>query len=141
GLIRQIDDELGRLFEYMDRRGLFSNTLVVFTSDHGDFLGDHWLGEKELFHDTVQRVPFIVCDPDPAAEATRGMRCDAFVEGVDLVPTVLDVLGLDIPAHRIEGASILPWLRDPAIASRKDAVFSELDYSFKAARRRLGREV
>lgn len=141
GLIRQIDDELGRLFEYMDRRGLFSNTLVVFTSDHGDFLGDHWLGEKELFHDTVQRVPFIVCDPDPAAEATRGMRCDAFVEGVDLVPTVLDVLGLDIPAHRIEGASILPWLRDPANASRKDAVFSELDYSFKAARRRLGREV
>src|SRR5690606_4406670 len=43
GLIHQLDDELGRLFDYMDQRGLFRNTLVVFTADHGDYLGDHWL--------------------------------------------------------------------------------------------------
>ena len=140
GLIHQLDDELGRLFDYMDRRGLFDETLVVFTSDHGDFLGDHWLGEKELFHDTVQRVPFIVCDPDDAARGRRGSVEEAFVEGVDVVPTILDALGLEIPAHRIEGTSLLPLLRG-GDAVRKPAVFSELDYSFKAARLRLGRDV
>jgi len=158
GLIHQLDDELGRLFDYMDKRGLFGNTLVVFTSDHGDFLGDHWLGEKELFHDTVQRVPFIVVDPAAAADATRGSVEQGFVEGVDVVPTILDALGLEIPSHRVEGTSVLPLLRgagaagaqgDAALAggasgsppARKVAVFSELDYSFKEARLRLGRSV
>ena len=56
GLIRQLDDHLGRLFDYMEGAGLMKNTLIVFTADHGDFLGDHWLGEKELFYDTVQRA-------------------------------------------------------------------------------------
>lgn len=140
GLIHQLDDELGRLFDYMDRRRLFDETLVVFTSDHGDYLGDHWLGEKELFHDTVQRVPFIVCDPADAARARHGSVEQAFVEGVDVVPTILDSLGLEIPAHRIEGTSLLPLLRG-GDAAEKTAVFSELDYSFKAARLRLGRAV
>ncbi|MFP5404931.1 MAG: sulfatase-like hydrolase/transferase [Gammaproteobacteria bacterium] len=140
GLIHQLDDELGRLFEYMDKRGLFGNTLVLFTADHGDYLGDHWLGEKELFHDTVQRVPFIVCDPSEAARATRGSVERGFVEAVDVVPTILEALGLEIPAHRIEGTSLLPLLRGTAPA-RKAAVFSELDYSFKQARLRLGRSV
>ncbi|MCH4224950.1 MAG: sulfatase-like hydrolase/transferase, partial [Alcaligenes faecalis] len=63
GLITQLDDHLGRLFDFMSRNGLMDNTLIIFTADHGDFLGDHWLGEKELFYDTVQRVPFIVYDP------------------------------------------------------------------------------
>ncbi|MGH7077673.1 MAG: sulfatase-like hydrolase/transferase, partial [Acetobacteraceae bacterium] len=57
GLIQEIDDHLGRLFDLMERLGRWRDTMVIFTSDHGDYLGDHWLGEKELFHDAVQRVP------------------------------------------------------------------------------------
>ena len=72
GLIQQIDDHLGRIWDALDALGRFEDTLIVFTADHGDFLGDHWLGEKELFYDTVQRVPLIVYDPDRAADATRG---------------------------------------------------------------------
>nr|WP_249793396.1 sulfatase-like hydrolase/transferase [Bradyrhizobium cenepequi] len=53
GLIKQIDDQLGRLFEFMEEKSLFDNTMVVFTSDHGDCLGDHWMGEKDLFHDPI----------------------------------------------------------------------------------------
>ena len=60
------------------RSGRLDDTLVVFTADHGDFLGDHWLGEKELFYDTVQRIPFIVADPRPAADATRGSADEPF---------------------------------------------------------------
>jgi arylsulfatase A-like enzyme len=72
GLIQQVDDHLGRVWDALDAAGRFGDTLIIFSSDHGDFLGDHWLGEKEHFHDTVQRVPLIVFDPDAAADATRG---------------------------------------------------------------------
>ena len=72
GLIRQLDDHLGRLFDAMESQALLRDTLVIFTADHGDFLGDHWLGEKELFYDAVQKVPFIVVDPRREADATRG---------------------------------------------------------------------
>ena len=53
GLVQQIDDHLGRVWEALDALGRFDDTLIVFTSDHGDYLGDHWLGEKELFHDVI----------------------------------------------------------------------------------------
>lgn len=137
GLIEQLDHHLGRLFDALERKNLFKDTLVVFCSDHGDFLGDHWLGEKELFYDTVQRVPFIVVDPSPLADATRGTCDERFVEGVDVVPTVLQALGLPVAEHRIEGRSLLPLTR-AADPEWRDTVVSELDFSYKAARRRLG---
>ena len=135
GLIQQLDDHLGRLFDYMEGAGLMKNTLIVFTADHGDFLGDHWLGEKELFYDTVQRVPFIVMDPSAAADATRGQALDDMVESVDVVPTVLRALGTPGPAHRLEGRELQTLLhgRDAATPWR-DCVYSELDYSFRQAR-------
>lgn len=137
GLVEQLDHHLGRVFELLERKDLFRDTLVVFCSDHGDFLGDHWLGEKELFYDTVQRVPFIVVDPSPAADATRGATDARFVEGVDVVPTILEALGIAVPAHRIEGRSLLPLTRGRQPPWR-DFVPCELDFAYKAARRRLG---
>ncbi|MCW0205601.1 MAG: sulfatase-like hydrolase/transferase [Achromobacter sp.] len=135
GLIRQLDDHLGRLFDYMESAGLMQNTLIVFTADHGDFLGDHWLGEKELFYDTVQRVPFIVMDPSAEADATRGQVLDDMVESVDLVPTVLRALGTPGPGHRLEGRELQTLLHGGAGAAPwRDCVFSELDYSFRQAR-------
>ncbi len=95
GLIKQIDDQLGRLLAFMQERGLLENTLIVFTSDHGDYLGDHWMGEKDLFHEPSVKVPLIVYDPSPAADAARGTVCDELVEAIDLAPTFLEVLGGD----------------------------------------------
>ena len=141
GLIKQIDDWLGRLFVLLERLGRFDDTLIFFTSDHGDFLGDHWLGEKEMFYEEALRVPFIVCDPDPAADATRGTIDNRFVEAVDVVPTILAALGLPPNEHLVEGHSLLPLLRDGgAPASWRDSVFSELDYSFREARLLLKRK-
>lgn len=133
GLITQLDDHLGRLFDYMEGAGLMRNTLVILCSDHGDFLGDHWLGEKELFYDVVQRVPLIVMDPSAAADATRGQVASGLVEAVDVLPTVLESLGIPVPWHRLEGRSLLPLLHGQPVAWR-DCVFSELDYSYRLAR-------
>ena len=133
GLIHQLDDHLGRLFDYMEAAGLMKNTMIVFTSDHGDFLGDHWLGEKELFYDAIQRVPCIVMDPDRRADATRGTVDARMVEAVDFVPTFLEALGVEGASQRIEGMSLLPLLRGESPVWRR-AAFSELDYSFRQAR-------
>ena len=138
GLIKQIDDHLGRLFAELEAMGRMDDTMIVLTSDHGDYLGDHWLGEKELFHEPSVRIPLIVYDPDPAADATRGSVETRFVEAIDLVPTFIDAMGTEMPTHRLEGRSLLPLLRGEDPAGWRDDVFSELDYAFYRARLELG---
>lgn len=141
GLIKQIDDQLKLVIDYLDSSGLAKKTLIVLTSDHGDHLGDHGLGEKELFYEQAVRVPMIIVDPRESANATRGSASNALVEAVDVVPTILDVLGLDPAEHIVEGRSLSPLLDGRGQHGWRDAVFSELDYSFRDARRALGRQV
>ncbi|UWQ20126.1 sulfatase-like hydrolase/transferase [Jannaschia sp. W003] len=140
GLIKQIDDQIGRLMAHLDARGLADETMIVFTSDHGDYLGDHWMGEKELFHDASARIPLIVVDPTEAADATRGLRSDALVEAIDLAPTFLRFFGGEPAPHILEGHALQPILHGAADAVRAVAV-SEYDYSMRDVRRRLGVDV
>jgi arylsulfatase A-like enzyme len=139
GLVRQIDDELGRLFAQMEAWGRLDDTLIVFTSDHGDLAGDHWLGEKEYFYESVIRVPLIVVDPTAAADATRGTMVDSFAESVDVVPTILEAVGVPLPEERLEGRSLLPVLRGEPDAGERDAVFASLDYAYREVRLFLDR--
>jgi arylsulfatase A-like enzyme len=141
GLVKQVDDHLRRVIDFLDRTGQSKDTLIVFTADHGDHLGDHGLGEKELFYEQAVRVPMIVVDPRPGANATRGTASDALVEAVDVVPTILDALGLDPADHVVEGRSLRPLLDGSGAVQWRDAAFSELDYAFRDARRTLGRRV
>jgi arylsulfatase A-like enzyme len=134
GLIKQIDDHVGRVLGMLEKTGQIKDTMIVFTSDHGDYLGDHWLGEKELFHEQSVRVPLIIYDPSSEADSTRGTVVDHLVEAIDLVPTFIDAHGLAVPYHRLEGRSLLPFLRGKAPSKWRDFVFSELDYSFYRAR-------
>lgn len=138
GLIKQIDDQMGVLFKFLEERGLFENTLIVFTADHGDYLGDHWLGEKYMFHDVSVKVPMIVYDPSPDAESTRGMVMDQLVEMIDMAPTFLDYLGGKAKPHVLEGRSILPLLRSDNASSWRRFAVSEYDYSGERARLALG---
>lgn len=133
GLIKQIDDQFGRLMAFLERKGRLEDTMIVFTSDHGDYLGDHWLGEKDLFHEQSVRIPLIVYDPRPEAEATRGRRERRLVEAIDLAPTFVEAAGGTPPYHRLEGRSLGPLLRGEATEWREFAV-SESDYSGRDAR-------
>ena len=135
GLIKQIDDHIGRLTAFLKEQGRFEDTLIVFTSDHGDYLGDHWLGEKDLFHEESVRIPLIIRDPDAAADTTRGRREDRLVEAIDLLPTFYEMLGGSEPInHRVEGRSLVQLLRGGDVAGWRDAVFSEMDYAFREPR-------
>ncbi len=137
GLIKQIDDHLGNLFAYLETQGKADETMIVFTSDHGDYLGDHWMGEKELFHEVSVRVPLIIYDPRKEADATRGTRSQALVEAIDLVPTFLEATGAPQAPHRIEGRSLGPLLRGETPTDWRDAAFSEIDYAFYSAKSAL----
>lgn len=110
GLIKQCDDQLGRLLDHLEAMGQMSETMIVLTSDHGDYLGDHWLGEKNLFHDPSVKVPMILFDPRSTASATRGTVCDALVESIDLTATFVDAAGGTVPDHIVEGRSLMPWV-------------------------------
>lgn len=140
GLIKQIDDQLGVLMRFLEDKQLLDSTMIVFTSDHGDYLGDHWMGEKDLFHDCSAKVPLIVVDPSPEAEATRGSVNDALVEAIDLAPTFVDYFGASPPRHILEGRSLLPWLRGETPAWRKVAL-SEYDYSMQDVRLMLDQPI
>lgn len=139
GLVKQIDDQLGELFGFLKERGLWDKTLIVFTSDHGDYLGDHWLGEKDLFHECVVRIPLIIRDPRPQADAMRGVTVTNLVESIDLAPTFLDYAGGEAQRHRLEGLSLRPLIEGKAPRWR-DHVVSEYDYAMRDASRALGVE-
>jgi arylsulfatase A-like enzyme len=133
GLIKQIDDQMGVLFNFLEENGYFRNTMIVFTSDHGDYLGDHWLGEKELFHEPSVKIPLIIYDPSNEADVTRGTTCDELVEAIDLAPTFLEAFGGN-PAdqsHRMEGRSLIPMLSGKRPEQWRSHVFSEYDYSIQ----------
>ena len=140
GLITEIDDQIGRLMSHLDALAMRENTLIVFTSDHGDYLGDHWLGEKELFHDASSRVPLIVVDPSPDADSTRATVCDELVQAIDLVPTFVEYAGGKPKGEILEGHSLRPLLHGSE-GSLRNYVISEYDYCFKTARKTLNQPV
>ncbi|GGA27819.1 sulfatase-like hydrolase/transferase [Neptunicoccus cionae] len=128
GLIKQCDDQLGRLLDHLEATGKMDDTMIVLTSDHGDYLGDHWLGEKDMFHEQSVKVPMIVFDPRKEADRTRGTVCDALIESIDLAATFVETAGGSVPDHIIEGRSLLPWLHGETPEWREYAI-SEYDFS------------
>jgi arylsulfatase A-like enzyme len=137
GLIKQCDDQMGVLFNWLEKTGRMEDTMIVVTSDHGDYLGDHWLGEKTFCHDASVRVPMIVYDPSEQADATRGTSSDELVQLIDLAPTFVDVAGGDVENfdHVLEGKSLLPLLRGQS--QPRDYAFCEYDYSMTPLSKRL----
>ena len=96
GMISQVDDQIGRLIAHLKKTGEYDRTLIIFTCDHGEMLGDHWLWGKHGYFDQAYHIPLIIRDPRMAADdGARGAWSAEFTEAVDLMPTILDWLGLD----------------------------------------------
>jgi arylsulfatase A-like enzyme len=138
GLIKQCDDQIGRLFAHLEETGRMDDTMIVITSDHGDYLGDHWLGEKDLFHDPSVKVPLIIYDPSPEADATRGTVCNELVESIDLAATFIETAGAAVPGHIVEGRSLLRFLHGAEPEAWREFAVSEYDYSATPMAVKLG---
>lgn len=123
GLAAEVDHHLGRILEALARRGELDRTLVIVTSDHGEMLGDHWMLGKAGFFRQAFHVPLIVRHPDGA----RGRAVDAFTEHVDLMPTVLEAIGV-APPLQCDGASLLPFVTGTAPPAWREAAHWEHDF-------------
>ena len=110
GLIEEADTQIGRVLDVLAERGELESTLIVFTSDHGEQLGDHYMLGKMGFYDQSYHVPLIVVDPRPEADATRGRIIEWLTESIDVLPTILDWTGIEVP-HTCDGASLLAVVR------------------------------
>ncbi|MEM8952626.1 MAG: sulfatase-like hydrolase/transferase [Verrucomicrobiota bacterium] len=110
-MIAQIDDQFGRLLAYLDESGQRENTIIIFTSDHGETLGDHGLMYKGCrFYEGLVRVPLIFSCP---GRFKQDLRSDALVELLDMTATILDLAGLPQPDYA-QGKSLTPILEGEA---------------------------
>jgi arylsulfatase A-like enzyme len=123
GLITEIDDCLGRVFAWLQENGQWEETMIVFTSDHGEQLGDHWLLGKVGYHDESFRIPLVIKDAGENARA--GEIEDGFTESVDVMPTILEALRGTIP-RACDGISLMPSLSGGAIP--RQHLFYEYDF-------------
>jgi arylsulfatase A-like enzyme len=127
GLLSEIDDQLGRVFDYLKQTGQWDDTLIVFTCDHGEQAGDHHLLGKIGYFDESYRIPMIVRDPRAAANGTRGTIVERFTETIDTMPTILDWLGLDLP-RQCDGRSLLGFCEGSPPADWRTEVHYEFDF-------------
>jgi len=124
GMMTEVDDRLGEVFAYLDATGQWNDTLVIFTSDHGEQLGDHHLLGKVGYFDESFRIPLVI----KGAENPRAGQVEAaFTESIDVMPTILDWLGAPVP-RACDGVSLLPLLHGPAPDGWRDALHYEYDF-------------
>jgi arylsulfatase A-like enzyme len=105
--VQSVDDSVGRVLAFLDGAGLARNTIVIYTSDQGFFLGDHGLFDKRFMYEESIRMPFLVRWP---AGIQPGLKSEAIALNVDFAPTLLEAAGLKIPSE-MQGRSLLPVLR------------------------------
>mgnify|MGYP003316766851 CR=1 FL=1 len=109
GLMSEVDQNLGVLFDYLKKNDFWDNTLIIFTSDHGEQIGDHWLLGKLGYFDESYHIPLII--RDPSNHQNKGKIIEEYTENVDVMPTMLDWFDLPIPVQ-CDGQSLLPFLKN-----------------------------
>ena len=117
GMINHIDDQVGRLLGYLHRNGLHRDTFVLFTSDHGEMLGDHHSFRKCLAYEGSARVPFLAKAPAWMG-CKSGVKTSVPVGLQDIMPTLLDAAGVKIP-ETVTGKSLLPLMRGESSIGRE----------------------
>ena len=125
GLASEIDHHLGRILNFLQKTGVYDQTLIVFTSDHGEMLGDYHSWGKSSYYDATFHTPLIIRDPRHPTQF--GKTVDLMTESVDVTPTILDMLGLDVP-HSMDGHSLVPFLSGQKVTNWRQYSYSELDF-------------
>jgi arylsulfatase A-like enzyme len=126
-MMTEVDDQIGRLLGYLRENGEYDDTLVVFTSDHGELLGDHWMLAKYGYFDQAFHIPLILRDPTSSADPGRGRAIEAFTENVDVMPSILEWLGVEVPPQ-CDGLSLLPFCRGETPADWRREAHWEYDF-------------
>lgn len=127
GMMSEVDAQIGRLMAALEEAGSLGDTLIIFTSDHGEMMWDHWVLGKEFFYDKAAHIPLIVAAPGKEWDGGRGMIVDEFTGSIDVMPTVLDLLGAT-PPLQCDGTSLKGFLAGTRPAHWRQEIFWELDF-------------
>lgn len=127
GLMTEIDEHIGRIIEALKETGMYDETLIIFGSDHGEQLWDHWMIGKGPHFDQCFHVPLIIRAPGAETDPGRGRIVTEFTENVDILPTVLDLLEADIPIQ-CDGVSLRPFLTGQTPARWRKEAHWEIDF-------------
>jgi len=125
GMMAEVDTQMGRLLTGLDHLGVADQTVVVVTSDHGEMLGDHGLMSKLGFFDQSFHIPLLI--RYPALDGPAGGVVDRFTENVDVMPTLLDLAGAEVP-RQCQGRSLRPFLTGEEPDQWRSAVHWEYDF-------------
>jgi arylsulfatase A-like enzyme len=117
--ILSVDENVGRILNYLDQHGLADNTVVVYTSDQGFFLGEHGLFDKRYMYEESLRAPLLIRYPD---RIEPGGICHELVQNLDIAPTILELAGAEIPDD-MQGQSLGPLFESPVNGDWRDAVY------------------
>jgi arylsulfatase len=132
-LISHIDDQVGKIIQILEKTEKLEDTLIIFTSDHGEYLGDHGRIQKCGPEDSSAKVPLIISYP---GKVKKTQRYQEITEGVDIAPTVLDYCGIQKPVY-MQGQSLKPLMENKDF-TKKESAFIELKvpytYAYKAIR-------
>jgi arylsulfatase A-like enzyme len=131
----EVDAQLGRLLDWLESSGLADDTLVVVTSDHGELGGDHWCVGKGGWFDASFRVPLVVRDPRRVSGAGRGRVVRVPTEAVDVMPTILEWIGAEIPLQ-VDGWS-LRWALEGGEVPEHWRKAAHMEWDFRNPARRL----
>lgn len=124
GMIAEVDAQIGRIVAALRAAGQWHRTVVVFTSDHGEMMGDHWMLGKGGFFEGSYHIPLIVRDPGRQA---RGHRVDRFTSAADIMPTLCERMGVSAANH-LDGRSLQPFLDGEQPMDWRDTVLWEFDF-------------
>jgi arylsulfatase A-like enzyme len=123
-LITGVDQAVGQLLDSLRRRGLYEDTVIIFSSDHGLLMGEYGMGGKALLYDLTTKIPLIVYDPT-LPKSKRGKEIDALVLSADVAPTILEYAGIK-PPEFMQGRSIIKLIHDSESDWRKDIFLENL---------------
>jgi len=126
GMMSEVDDQIGRMIDHLEASGDLENTLIVFCADHGEQLGDHWMFSKTSYFEQTFHTPLIIRDPDTSKQA-QGNVVSKFTENIDIMPTILDWLELEIP-RQCDGRPLSTFLNGETPEQWRTEVHSELDF-------------
>ncbi|MEM7231866.1 MAG: sulfatase, partial [Planctomycetota bacterium] len=136
GTVRAVDESVGKLLKYLDEKGLAENTVVIYSSDQGFYLGEHgWYDKRWMFEESF-RMPFLVRWP---GVVKPGARPTQLIQNIDYAPTFLEIAGLTVPeSAQIQGRSLIPLLRGEGASWRESLYYAYYEFGEHAVPRHFG---
>jgi len=118
--VASVDEQVGRVLKKLEEMQISDDTIIIYAGDNGHFWGEHGLYDKRLAYEESMRIPFIV--RYPGLVKNPGRRASQMILNIDLAPTLLDMVGIDLPSN-MQGQSIKPILQSPTAVGRKSWLY------------------